>query len=206
MSQWDSPSFFFSFCLRSIATQGLFEQSGGMLGFSHSWLSPGTWEGGKGKCEFSGCTSDHFIPHFVRMAKVFFCLCPTTLCFWGSAVLWWAHLYMWNQSQLCSDSVNDFTCLSFSICNKCWPTQGHKNNPTVSKFFNPLLCIPLGSLASSSSFRRILSFSSESWWTVEPLCSCLVAHGVWFSRGTQPTMSGWALSPDLLETLLWSES
>lgn len=69
--------------------------------------------------------------------------------------------------------------------------KGIKIIPYLPNLFNPLLCISLGFLpslgGSSSSFRRILSFSSENCWTVEPLCSCLVAEDVWFSRGTQPT-------------------
>lgn len=79
--------------------------------------------------------------------------------------------------------------------------KGIKIIPRFPNLFNLLLCIPVGSLpslgASSSAFRRILSFSSESCLIVEPLCSYLVAYGVWFSRGTQPTTE-WVVSVSLI--------
>lgn len=54
------------------------------------------------------------------LAKIFPLSVPS-LCVFGEVLSRDEHtgtFYMWNQSQLCSDSVNDFTCLSFFSCNE----------------------------------------------------------------------------------------
>lgn len=208
------PKFLFLFLLKEHCnTQHLFEQSGVMLGFSHSWLSPGTWEGGKGKCGFSGCTSDPFIPHFVCIGRCFPSLCPTILCF-GEVLSCDEHtgtLCMWIQPQLCSDSVNDFTCLSFSSCNEWWPTQGHKNNPTVPKSFYPTFVCTPGLSTQLGSQQLILQedFELLQWKLLDSGAFVQLPGGrccLVLQRNPTHNWVVWLWLPDLLETLLWSES
>lgn len=189
-----------------------------MLGFSHRNM-----RGRQGKCGFSGCTSDPVIPHCLHWQRLSLSLSQHSV-FLGRSCLVMSTLVPCTRGISPSSAVTQWMTSPASVSPAVMNDDQHKDVKIIPQFpnlFNPLFYMPLGSLpslgASSSSFRRVLSFPSESCWTVEPLSRFLVGNAVWFSRGTQPTdcwvlagqilfqLSGWTLL-DLLETLLWSES
>lgn len=111
VSQWDSPTFVWFLLREHYNMLGLFEWAGEMLVFTRSWVSPETWESGEGKCGFSGCTSDPFIPSFVYIGGGFPSFCPIML-----FVPWLLPL------RICCFVVNSpvpWTCGLSSILNLC---------------------------------------------------------------------------------------
>lgn len=184
------PKFLFWFLLKEHCNTGFIWAMWGDAGVLTQLAELRDMRGRQGKLWILRMHIRPFYPTLCLHWQRFSLSCPITLCLLGSAVLWRAHWYLVHVESALIQWMTSPASVSPAGMNDD-QHKGIKIIPQFLNLFNPLLCIPLGSLpslgASSSSFRRILSFSSESCWTVEPLCSCLVADEVWFSRGTQPT-------------------